>query len=396
MRRLLALLLIAVAPGPATADAMAPSPTGTSTLAPDAEARWVPFVLTPGDQMRFDLNLDGQVVSAILDTGVSYSVLARDYAAARHLAVRQIGSATAIGGMVTIGWVDTRSLALGGITRTGGGVAVADLPAIATGGTVPVEMLVGRDLIGTAALDIDYVGRRFRLIPSGRMPFAGALAPLAISPERQVYVTRVTLAGHVWSPMIVDTGDGSAVTVSQPAWRDAVPADARVTTAVAYGLAGPITIRLAIMPELRVGDLLAHEVEVRAEAAGGFSEKIGVAGRIGSGFLQHYRVLMDPVAGRMVLSPGPDADRAPMRSTSGLLLTLEPGRLKVVHVMLSSPAEAAGWRAGDLICSVDGQPVDADYTRRGIGSWSAGEPGRVVRLRLCDGPIRTLRLATFY
>ncbi|MGI4730513.1 MAG: aspartyl protease family protein [Janthinobacterium lividum] len=399
MLAILPLLLLAAAPPAETAPAPMPAPAmpaGTATLAPDAEARWVPFTLTPGNQVRFDLALDGRTVSAILDTGVSYSVLARRYTAQQHLAVRAMGNATAIGGAVAVGWVDTREIVLGGLMRRGGGVAVADLPAVATGGTVPVDMLVGRDLIGTAALDLDYPNHRFRLIPSGRMPFAGPAVPLAISPERQVYVTRVTLGDHVLSPMIVDTGDGSAMTLSQASWHLAVPAGARITTAIAYGLAGPITIDLAIVPELRVGDMIAREVEVRAEAAGGFSEAIGVAGRIGSGFLGRYRVLMDPVAGRMILSPGPDADRAPQRSTSGLLLTLQPGRLKVVHVMRGSPAAAAGWRDGDLICSVDGRAIDADYATGGFGAWSAGPPGRVMKLGQCDGPVRSLTLATFY
>uniref|UniRef100_UPI0015763C12 aspartyl protease family protein n=1 Tax=Sphingomonas bacterium TaxID=1895847 RepID=UPI0015763C12 len=258
-----------------------------------------------------------------------------------------------------------------------------------------VAMLVGRDLIGAAALDIDYANRRFRLIASGRLPFAGTVAPLAISAERQVYVTRVTLGGHTLSPMIVDTGDGSAITVSRAGWRGAGLDGRRSTTAVAYGLAGPITIQLAIVPDLRVGDLDARQVEVRAEARGGFSETVGVAGRIGSGFLQRYRVLMDAGAGRMVFAPGPDADHAPLRSTSGLLLALEPGHLRVIHVMRGGPA-AAGWRTGDLICSVDGRTVGADYATDGLGGWSAGPVGRVVRLGLCGGAVRQLTLADFY
>lgn len=423
MRRLPALLsplLLAAAPAPGTqsggapiapraaipataipataAPALAPAAAtpAVTVLAPDAESRWIPFTLTPGNQMRFDLSLDGRPVSAILDTGVSYSVLSRRYAADQHLAVRAVGQAAAIGGAVAIGWVDTQTLALGGLTRRGGGVAVADLPALATGGAVPVDMLVGRDLTGTVALDIDYAGRRFRLLASGRLPFAGAVAPLALSPERQVYVTRVTLGGHVLSPMIVDTGDGSAITVSQPGWRGAGLDALRTTTAVAYGLAGPIVIQLAIVPELRVGDLDARQVEVRAEGPGGFSEAIGVAGRIGSGFLQHYRVLMDAGAGRMVFAPGPGADRPPLRSTSGLLLALEPGHLRVIHVMRGGPAAAAGWRTGELICSIDGRAVDADYAGGDRGGWSAGPAGRVVRLGLCGGPVRSLTLADFY
>ena len=38
----------------------------------------------------------------------------------------------------------------------------------------PIELLVGRDMIADYALDIDYDARRFRLLPSGRLPFARA------------------------------------------------------------------------------------------------------------------------------------------------------------------------------------------------------------------------------
>ncbi|WP_254606651.1 aspartyl protease family protein, partial [Sphingomonas bacterium] len=128
MRRLsilLAFLLAAplpAAPLPAARgqiDRMAVA-TPDIALAADAEDRWIPFTLTPGNQLLFDLDLDGRSISAILDTGVSYSVLSRRYAAGQRLAVRAVGRATAIGGAVPIGWVDTRSLSLGGLTRTGG------------------------------------------------------------------------------------------------------------------------------------------------------------------------------------------------------------------------------------------------------------------------------------
>ena len=50
-----------------------PTPTpGYSLLAADAEQRWVPFTLTAGNQIRFAMTLDGQPVTAVLDTGVSY------------------------------------------------------------------------------------------------------------------------------------------------------------------------------------------------------------------------------------------------------------------------------------------------------------------------------------
>ena len=377
----------------------APAPRATParlTLASDSEGTWVPFTLTPGNQLRFAMTLDGRPVSAILDTGVSGTVLARRYAEANTLTLTAAGSASAIGGSVAVATVSTERLTLGGLVREGGTLSVVPLPAIATGSAQPVDLLVGRDLIGDYALDIDFVQHRFRLLPSGRMPFVGKAAPLSISPQRQVYVGEVALGGQRLRPMIIDTGDGSAVTVTAAGWRAARLPGVATTTALAFGLAGQLETRIGIVPTLGTGELTARNVEVRIEPAGGFSEQVGVAGRIGTGFLQRYRVLLDPRAGRMVLTPGPDADAMPARSTSGLLMGLARDRLRVLHVMAGGPAAVAGWRAGEEICAVDGVPIAADYATSPLARWTAGAAGRTVALTLCGGTTRQLTLRQFY
>jgi hypothetical protein len=371
-------------------------PAAQPTLSADTEDRWIPFDLTPGNQIRFTMELDGRPVTAILDTGVSMSVLAQRYAEANRLSVAAEGRAQAIGGTVDVGTVATTRLAIGGLERRGGTLAVAALPAAATGSATAVDLLVGRDLTGAFGLDIDYAQRRFRFLKSGRMPFAGTTAPLAIAPERQVYVSQVTLGGARLQPMIVDTGDGSAVTLGAPGWRAARPPAGPVTTTVAFGLKGPVVSEVAIVPNLVVGNMVAHNVEVRIEPAGGFSDTLGVAGRIGSGFLQRYRVLLDPGAGHMLLSPGPDADRPPLRSTSGLLLGLATDRLRVLHVMRASPAADAGWREGETVCAVDGAAITPAYAASPLAQWTTGAPGRTVSFRMCDGTARTLVLRAFY
>ena len=405
MRALLSAWLCALsAPGLPAVAADRPASTftppadsaGHGTLAADSETDWVPFELTPGNQIRFELVLDGRRLGAILDTGVSYSLLARTSPAVEPARVRPTGRAIAIGGPVAIGWLPTRRLAIGGLTRTGGGVSVADLPAVATGGAVAVDMLVGRDVIGGQALDIDYAGRRFRLIPSGRLPFKGMVAPLSISAGRNVYESEIALDGRRLRPVVVDTGDGAAVTLSAPAWHAAGPTGLAETSAISFGLAGSMVSAMTVVPALSIGDLVARSVEVRIEPAGGFSESIGTAGRIGSGFLQNYRVLLDPGAGRMVLDAGPHADQPPLRSTSGLLVAIEPTRLTVLHVMRGGPAAAAGWQAGDAICAIDGAAIGPGYATGPLVAWSIGVPGRRVALTLCDGTVRTLALRRFY
>ena len=368
---------------------------GTATLAPDNEARWIPFDLTPGNQIRFTMALDGRPVTAVLDTGVSYSVLAQRYAVVHRLIVRPEGRAAVIGGTVNVGRVPTGTVSIGALVRRGGSLAVAELPAAATGSAVAVDLLVGRDLTAGYALDIDYRARRFRLLRSGRLPFTGVTAPLTIAPDRLVYVSAITLGGTRLRPMVVDTGDGSSITLSAAAWRSAGRAAPSATTTVSFGLAGPVVSDLAIVPTLGIGRMEARDVEVRIEPAGGFSESIGVAGRIGSGFLQQYRVLLDPGAGHMLLDATTPAVPA-ARSTSGLLLGLSNDRLKVLHVMRGSPAAVAGWRDGEAICAVDGVRVTAGYAGSPLAGWATGVPGREVAMELCDGTKRMLTLRRFY
>ncbi|SOB78764.1 Aspartyl protease [Sphingomonas guangdongensis] len=368
-----------------------------AVLAIDSATRWVPFDLTPGNQLRFRMTVNGRPATAILDTGVSYTVTSRAFAATIGLRPAVSGRAMAIGGAVPLGWAAVEEVAFGGLARAGGRVAVADLSGIATGTADPVEVLVGADLLGAQALDIDYDTRRFRLLPSGRLPFRGTSVPLGLARDSGVFVSEVSVGGRRLRPVIVDTGDGSAVTIASEAWATVRPPAVRETTAYAVGLGGAIETDLTVLPAVRLGSLTARNVEVRVERGGGFSHRTGTVGRIGSALLQRYRVLLDPLARRMVLSPGRTADREPLRSTSGLLVAYEKSSLRVLHVMRHSPAATGGWRAGERICRIDGAPLPGDYLSSPLAAWPADTPGRVVRLALCDGGgERTLTLARFY
>ena len=77
------LPLAVLLPAPLAAS-MAPEPLAPMpdrmVLALDAEAQWVPFELTPGNQIRFRMTIDGRAATAILDTGFSQSVISRRWA----------------------------------------------------------------------------------------------------------------------------------------------------------------------------------------------------------------------------------------------------------------------------------------------------------------------------
>lgn len=365
-------------------------------LAPDAELRWVSFALTPGNQIVFSATLDGSPVTAILDTGASHSVLSRDYATKTARKIEQRGRIAAIGGAVAVGWTRVRSVSFGGVVQTGGGLSVVALPGNVTGHGQAIDMLVGRDMLDRYALDLDYVGRRFRLLPSGRLPFTGVRAPLRVGQALAAYITQITIAGRRLRPIIVDTGDGTALTLARSAWRTLpFTRQPMMTTQLAYGVGGAVIADIGTLPELLLGDQSASDVQVWVEQTGGFSDIAHSAGRIGSGLLQRYRVLLDPSAGHMVLAQNGASNTLP-RSTSGLQLALSANELRVLHVMRGSPAAAGGWRVGDRICAVDGVAIVSDPAAAARSPWPFARPGTIVALKLCDGETRKLTLRQFY
>lgn len=386
------------------AAARQPKSTAPVTLSPapmlaaDSEARWVPFELTPGNQIAFRLTINGRAATAVLDTGVNFTLAATAFAGTIGLKPTASGqAAAAIGGSLPIAWAQVESIDFGGLSRHGGRIGVTDLSALSTGTAKPVDVVVGSDLLATHALDIDFDARRFRLLPSGRMPFRGISVPIQTAAQTGTFQVDATVGNARVRPLLIDTGDGSALTLAREAWTTTRLPDTGVTSAYAVGLAGPIETDLVVLPQVRLGTAIARNVEVRIEQKGGYSAATGTAGRIGTGFLQRYRVLLDPRARRMVLVPGKDADRMPLKSTSGLLLSHEGKALRVLHVMRGSPAAAGGWRAGERICVIDGARLSDDYRTSALGQWPAGTPGRTVRLGLCDGgPERALTLAAFY
>ncbi|MFT6571105.1 MAG: hypothetical protein ACJAWY_002828 [Sphingomonas echinoides] len=368
-----------------------PIPHASATRAREAEAPWVAFTLTPAEQICFQAVVDGHPVAAILDTGVSTSLLSRRFVDAARMRVRGGHAALAIGGTVASGWVDPSSVTIAAHTVQNPRLMTAPLPP-ATTGQAAIDLLVGSDMIAHYALDIDYAAQRFRLLPSGSLPFAGNIAPLRIGGEWSSYVTDLLVGTHHLSRMAIDTGDGSAITVTRGAWSALAEQQRPTSSTISYGVGGAAIVDLAIVPGVRSGAAPARTVEMRIEPSGGYTATIGMNGRIGSGFLRHYRVLLDPHAGRMVLLPGSSVDTPPLRSTSGLILRRDDDRLTVLHVMRGGPAEADGWQAGEQICAVDGLPVSAQGTLH----WPVDTAGRSVRLATCTGVTRTLTLRAFY
>ncbi|WP_206434928.1 aspartyl protease family protein, partial [Sphingomonas koreensis] len=201
-----------------------------SHLATDTEARWVPFELTAGNQIRFRTLLNGRWVDAILDTGVSDTAVSARFARTASMKPLVAGHADSIGCSVALSWGALERIEVGGLVRTGRRIAIIDTDPSVTG-PAPVDLFIGADLLAAHALEIDYDTQRFRLLPSGRMPFRGTTAPLPLAGPAGLYLREIDKRERRHHTMIIQTADGTMGNPTRRAKRVSAHARSSVTTA---------------------------------------------------------------------------------------------------------------------------------------------------------------------
>ena len=92
--------------------------------------------------------------------------------------------------------------------------------------------------------------------------------------------------------------------------------------------------------------------------------------------------LLKPILDEMVKTGGQKAARRPWLGVNSLE---EDGRVKVMHVNEESPADKAGVVAGDIILSVNGEPVESLENFYGKLWRQGAEPGTDVKLTVLHG-----------
>ena len=374
----------------------ASAPAQRAAAAASAETGWIAFRPAPYSVILFDMRLDGQPVRAVLDTGATRSVVAAALAQRLGLALHSARTVEATGGRVSLPTAAGIRLEMGTLVARDMEIGVGDLAALNVSLGQPFDLILGMDVLGRAALEIDYAAGRFRLAPSGSDLPGAASFPLRFSPDHVSHWIEAPLAGAARMRLHIDTGDDGFLKMTEAAAARLDRRGAPTTSFASRGLGGLVIEGLFVMPRLTVGPLAVPDVPVTIEGPGGFSASRGVDGIVGMSLLGRFHAMLDFPAGRARLQADPRPAPPTPRSSTGLQFDFRDGRLEVIHVMANGPAAAAGWHAGDCIGAVDGIPVaNVDRDRRTAG-WSRAAPGRIVTLTMCDGSTRALTLARFY
>lgn len=347
-----------------------------------------------GPFLVVEVELNGHKLPALLDTGAGVSVV--DFTVARDIGLKAAGPAqiTALDGRnIQASKATINQLVIGGFMRKGGPVAISDLSNMSELAQQPFAMVVGADVLSQVALVVNRDNQSVIVLPNNARPNGTVrTATLRVQQPDNMFMTYALIDGR---PITVrlDTGADDELILRGQDWTKIVSPTARTTTIMGFGLAGTFVQSLVRLNNVKigdqsVGDAIANDLPTAASIYSGAV--------LGMGILSRFNLFLNPQIGMMVITQ-PQKPALPRRETMvGILGPPTDNGITIMHVMAHSPAEVAGLKPGDRICTVDGQKVSAAWAGTPKNDWMIGPEGKTVMLGRCDGGEVQVTLRRFY
>jgi len=361
-----------------------------------ASTPWMKTVSNDPRSIRLRGEINGRAADILLDSGAGITVVSRSLA--KELKLKSEGTLTAEGTAASAeaALVGGIKLKLGELELDGITAATIDLSQINAQLPRPLEVILGKELFHAMLVDVDYPNSRVRFCDPESFENTGLGHKVAILPAADGHKL-IEINVENLPPALVDVDTGSGATLDIFGFyadeNELLKNRARVSEAMAAGVGGTTVNKIASLETLTVGGY-----ELRGVPVGFFQGKKGsfhtrrIAGNLGAGILSRFRILFDYPDQALWLTPGENWDRPFERNRTGLQTTYDDGALRVVFVAPGSPAEKAGWKAGERIVAIDGEKVKRDDSR----AWRRQPAGTKVQLKTDKGEQRELLLADYY
>lgn len=361
---------------------------GGLVLAPAAfsqTARTVPIELANG-KIFVPTIINGQPVQAMLDSGSAPNGIDPSFADRAHV-VAKGRRVTMRGVQHTLrGRYAQAQISVAGFEIQQAPVLVLDYGDLSATVGRPIEAALGGDFFRRFVIELDFVAKTLRLHP--RDSFVAPPAPAVLAPLRPVMglMTTTLSVGGESVDAIVDTGSDPPLIVSPaPAGRLQLLRSKTVSTAPLGGVGGASIARITTAPQVVLGGAAFDDVPVQAPP-----RSLGVDANLGLGLLSRFHLWFDFGGQRMWLSP--NGESTPFRrDLLGFYGRVDDDEIRITHVAPGSPAATAGFRAGDVVMLINGEPAVAANQ-----ALKDAPQGTALTFTLANGATRSLTLTRYY
>ncbi len=354
-----------------------------ATLTPAAARARTGFAIERTDVgLLMPVNLRGRAMKAIFDCGTSQCAIDVKLARSLGIAAAKPFTVQGIYDGVQAGRSDPVDMVIGDRAFRLS-LILMPLDTIGEG----VGMLIGRDVLDGACLDLD--------VPGGRASFQATRPPPGLAPIRMIQgrqgdlAVRVSVEG-VAADASLDSGNTLPLMIRQD-WsgRTGALRDHVLTPWVGDDLGGQASIAMTDLKALSFGGAGFHDVPAEVSRT-----HLAYEVNLGLPVLERFHSFWDLANERLWLSAG-DVARPFEHERAGMACARVDKVLKVVFVVPGSAAAQAGFKADDEIVKIDGQPVAALSEDASL-AWKIDPARTSVVLTLGSGESRRLALRNHF
>lgn len=354
----------------------------------------IPFKFIRGNRIYIPATVAGQPVEVLLDSGAEMTILDKGWAERAGLKIEGRVVATGAGGQAEAAFARGVTIEVGGLRLPDLTVGAIDLDAVSKALGTPLPVILGADIFKQLIVDLDFEARTIAFHePEGFQPPPGAATVPVKESSSGIRTVPISIEGGPPVQVDFDIGNGAPFILGAAYWEPRRLLEGRPSSTTLSGAVGGLHEKpIASLRSLEFGGVRFRDVPAifdRSTASAFDSDRS--LGNVGLPLLARFRMMTDYPNDRLYLVPLREADRPFPKNRTGLRTQAEAGKLKVVHVSPGSPAQAAGFKSGDLIAAVDGRSA-ADLPQE----WSSAPAGQTMRLILGDGSEKSLVLRDYY
>jgi predicted aspartyl protease len=230
----------------------------------DGSSGWLPYDEPRASVPTVLVDVAGQSIRALVDSGAQYSVIDRGLFDLLGLdrAIDLPLVAYGVGGGAQMGRGTTLSLGVGALRIEKLRTAILALGPLAMRDGLSAPLILGQDLLGETVLELDTVGHRLRFLRPDDHVLPTDVRPIAVTRRGTALSTQVTVEGATIQA-VVDTGASALLALGRDAAVGAGLLDGRPTRRTSsIVLGGAIAAEVALARTVTVGDRLYRDAEV--------------------------------------------------------------------------------------------------------------------------------------
>jgi predicted aspartyl protease len=274
-----------------------------------ASTGWIDFAPSSEDRVYLPVTVQGQAMTAILDTGATASAVDAGLLTLLQRSARGSFPVPGENGVGEAGVASDIDLGVGGLTLHGLNVAALDIASMKARSGEPWTAILGDEVFNEAVVDLDFPHHRLAFhTPADYQPPRGALK-VALARDGDDRLVPLSLDGGPPALFVMDTGFTGALRIAPALAGRQKLLEGKTSQGVTIGaIGGEAAAQVAYVNRVTLGGVSFAAVPALFSdtwPSASYTDRVG--GLLGLGLLSRFRVIVDWPHDQLFLIPA-DAD----------------------------------------------------------------------------------------